>query len=234
MAEAAGVQRAIEAEILAILKEAKAEVHTEQLAEQLGITRHTAAKYLEILRAKGQVRCRKVGNAKLWRAFYDIVIRPLTLQDLPTLLCLESSIEEDRGLAGQKRLLYLEEMARQRIAQGQPCLGAFLNVRLVGFALGEIRLWEFASGEKTGWIEVLGVDPEFWGLGIGRRLGEALMAEFTKRGVTRVRTLVDWFEGDLLSYFKALGFEVLHVIPLGKNLEPSPLSKEYPCLRKST
>lgn len=57
-----------ESRIWTALQEAEEAMHTEQIAERLGITRHTASKYLEILRAKNLVRCRKVGNAKLWRA----------------------------------------------------------------------------------------------------------------------------------------------------------------------
>jgi len=57
-----------EAHILHMLRTAREEMNIEQIASQLGIARHTAAKYLEILKAKGQVRFRKLGNAKLWRA----------------------------------------------------------------------------------------------------------------------------------------------------------------------
>ena len=56
----------LQAKIRRALASAESELHTEQLARQLGVARHTASKYLEILRAKGEVRCRKVGNAKLW------------------------------------------------------------------------------------------------------------------------------------------------------------------------
>ena len=56
----------LQAKIRRALGAAASELHTEQLARELGIARHTASKYLEILRAKGEIRCRKVGNAKLW------------------------------------------------------------------------------------------------------------------------------------------------------------------------
>ncbi len=55
-----------EERVVELLRSASEELHTERIAESLGVTRHTAAKYLEILRAKGVVRCRKLGNAKLW------------------------------------------------------------------------------------------------------------------------------------------------------------------------
>jgi predicted ArsR family transcriptional regulator len=168
MAKVTGAQQPIELELLGILKEAQTEVHTEQLAERLGIARHTAAKYLEVLKAKGRVSCRKVGNAKLWRVFSKVIIRALSVEDIRALLQIEKNIEEERGLEGGERLTYLEETARDRIEQYQPCLGAEVSGRLVGFILGEVRTWEFGSGERAGWIEVIGIDPEFWNLGIGR------------------------------------------------------------------
>lgn len=226
MTKASGLQQPIESEILAILQEEKAEVHTEQLAERLGIARHTAAKYLEVLKAKGRISCRKVGNAKLWRTFSDILIRPLALDDLEALLSIEQRIEEEQGIAERERLTYLEETAYHRIEQHQPCLGAEVNGRLVGFALGEVRSWEFGSGEKTGWIEVVGVDPEFWGLGIGRRLGQALLEQFSEKGVMRVRTLVDSYSGELIAYFRSLGFQILNMLPLEKRLVGSADSDE--------
>jgi ribosomal protein S18 acetylase RimI-like enzyme len=227
MTKVAGVQQPLESELLTILQEAKSEVHTEELAERLGIVRHTAAKYLEILRARGLISYRKVGNAKLWKAFSDVIIRPLALEeDISTILRIEKSIEEERDIASGERLSYLEETARHRIERGQPCLGAEVNGKLAGFVLGEVRTWEFGSGERTGWIEVVGIDPEFWGLGIGRRLGEALLTEFKRRGVVRVRTLVDSYSGELIAYFRSLGFQILNMLPLEKQLVDSEVGGE--------
>src|SRR4029079_1770597 len=63
--------------------------------------------------------------------------------------------------------------------------------RVVGFMLGEVRSGEFGLEEPTGWIEVLGVDPETRGGGIGRRLAEAMLLHFRTKGGTTVPTLAD-------------------------------------------
>ena len=97
--------------------------------------------------------------------------------------------------------------------------GAEVDGVLRGFVLAETRHWEFGRGEKTGWIKVLGVDPQFQSLGIGRKLGSTLMDHFGRVDVRKVRTLVDWYEGGLISYFKSLGFDILNMIPLEKELE---------------
>ncbi len=35
----------------------------------------------------------------------------------------------------------------------------------------------------------------------------------------KVRTLVNWYDGELISYFKSLGFDILNMIPLEKELD---------------
>ena len=97
-------------------------------------------------------------------------------------------------------------------------LGAEIDGKLVGFMFGEIKLWEFGRAEKTGWIKVLAVDPEYQGMGVGLRLGETILGHFQKKNVKKVRTLVEWHEGNVISYFKSLGFNMLGMLPLEKEI----------------
>ena len=64
----------------------------------------------------------------------------------------------------------------------EAALVAELDGEVVGFMLGEVRSGEFGLEEPTGWIEVLGVDPERRGGAIGRRLAEALLDHFRGEG----------------------------------------------------
>lgn len=148
-------------------------------------------------------------------------MRPLTMEDIPVILQIEERIERELGLDEGERLEYLEETAHYNIGQGDPLasLGAEVDEKLVGFIIGEIRTWEFGRGERVGWIRALGIDPPYQGKGIGRRLGEELLRNFKLRKIERVRTMVDWYAGELISYFKSLGFEILNMIPLEKRLE---------------
>jgi ribosomal protein S18 acetylase RimI-like enzyme len=78
--------------------------------------------------------------------------------------------------------------------------------QVVGFILGEMK--EFAFGaDRSGWIEVLGVHPRQMGRGIGNLLGCRLLARFKKKGATRVFTAVGWDSGDLLAFFRTIGFD---------------------------
>ena len=55
-------------------------------------------------------------------------------------------------------------------------------------------------------------------MGVGYKLGEMLLGHFKKKNVKKVRTLVEWYEGDLISYFKSLGFNMLGMLPLEKEI----------------
>jgi len=78
--------------------------------------------------------------------------------------------------------------------------------RVVGFMLGDVRAGEFGIEEPSGWIEVLGVAPEAGGRGVGRAMGEEMLARYRARGVGSVRTMVDESMPEVEKFFTALGF----------------------------
>jgi GNAT superfamily N-acetyltransferase len=150
-----------------------------------------------------------------------VKIRPLGLDNIKDIVRIEKRIEGELGITNEERMEYLKEAARYNIERSDPMmsLGAELDENIVGFIIGEIRIWEFGIGEKTGWIRILGVDPDFQRRGIGRKLGEALLEHFERRGIKRVRTMAEWYTGDLISFFRSLGFNMLNMIPLEKELK---------------
>ena len=78
--------------------------------------------------------------------------------------------------------------------------------RVVGFMLGDVRSGDFGLEEPSGWIEVIGVDPDAAGKGVGRALGEAMLERYKGRGVRSVRTMVDASMPEVERFFRALGF----------------------------
>jgi ribosomal protein S18 acetylase RimI-like enzyme len=95
---------------------------------------------------------------------------------------------------------------------------AELGGRVVGFMLGEVRSFEFGLEEPTGWIEVLGVEPELRGRGIGRRMAEAILEHFRELGAKSVRTLVDEEAREICDFFASLGFEPSNLRPFARSL----------------
>lgn len=89
---------------------------------------------------------------------------------------------------------------------------------VLGFMLGEVRSGEFGIDEPTGWVEVLGVDPDFRGQDIGRKMADVMFAHFRSLGATSVRTLVDDDEPGIGSFFSALGFQPAKLRPFALRL----------------
>lgn len=216
------MEKSIRNQILDLLKASQTGSQVEEIAEKIGLTRHTVAKYLEILRAEGKVHFQKAGRTKIWKEMSTASnIRLLNMDDIEEILRIEKKIEEERNLEIPERMKFLRETALHHLQHGDPLmnLGAEIEGVLRGFILAETRLWEFGRSEKIGWIKVLGVDPEYQNKGIGKKLGETLLKHFERVKVRRVRTLVNWYEGNLISYFKSLGFDILNMIPLEKELK---------------
>lgn len=126
-------------------------------------------------------------------------VRELTLRDVGRILEIDETITGVERAAGDNDLWRL-------LAETTTCFGAEVDGRLVGFVLADIRPWEFGNRATTGWIIALGVDPSHQKAGIGRLLGDRVLGEFRRMGVSELKTLVDKDSKDLLGYFEGLGF----------------------------
>jgi len=211
----------IQSNILKILQSARSGIQTEELSEKLNLTRHTVAKYLEVLRAEGKIHYNQVGRTKLWTDISaDVTIRFLGMDDLDDILRIQQKLVGDQQTENPEKLLTLKETTVYHLQHGDPLmnLGAEIDGKLVGFLIGDIRRWEFGRSEMIGWILILGVDREYHGMGVGRKLGDTLFDHFRKKNVRKVQTLVEWHDGELISFFKSLGFSWLPMLPLEKEL----------------
>lgn len=140
-------------------------------------------------------------------------IRKLRAGDISAVSTIQRRITGSRrvgALAG-----YLRHMLRTRDGL---CLVAVVDGETVGFLLGDVRPWEFGVDREVAWIKVVGVDPRRQGEGIGRLLGERFLAELRKRKIRHVKTLADWHAGDVVAYFRSLGFDRTGSIVLEKRV----------------
>lgn len=143
----------------------------------------------------------------------DICIRTLEDTDLGGITAL------DEKLGGKYRPDLWERRIGYYLRRDPDALMvAEAGGRVVGFMLGEVRSGEFGLDEPTGWVEVLGVDPEFRGQALGRRMAERMLEHFRQSGATSVRTLVDETMGGIAEFFSRLGFEAAPVRVFMKSL----------------
>jgi N-acetylglutamate synthase-like GNAT family acetyltransferase len=89
---------------------------------------------------------------------------------------------------------------------------------VVGYILSYISSGFFGV-EKSAWISMIGVDPRHMGQGIGKQLAAEALAHFKALGIQTVYASVSWDSTDILSFFKALGFDRSAFINLMKNLD---------------
>ncbi len=125
----------------------------------------------------------------------------------------------ERRITGSRRTSalgpYLRRALRTREVIGLVAVSAG---RTAGFLVGDVRPWEFGEDRQVAWVKVVGVDPRHQGEGIGALLGDAFLREARRRGIRRVKTLVEWDSGDLVAYFQSLGFERAGAIVLERTV----------------
>lgn len=89
---------------------------------------------------------------------------------------------------------------------------------LLGFIIGEVRVWEFGSA-PCGWVFALSVEPKARLRGIGQRLFRATAAEFAKAGVKKMRTMVARDNRLHLMFFRSEGMTAGPYIQLERDIE---------------
>ncbi len=95
---------------------------------------------------------------------------------------------------------------------------AEIKGKVVGFMISYITYGNFGA-DRCAWIARFGVNPKWMGQGIGKKLAEEILKVYEKKGVTEIFTSVRWDATDILSFFKALGFERSNFINLWKKIK---------------
>lgn len=130
-----------------------------------------------------------------------ITIRRLELDDL------DAIVEIDYKVLGTRRPSYwhqkIEDMTNEHPSKS---FVAEHDGTVVGFIMGTVSGWEFGVPNTIGWIDTIGVDPDYQKKGVAITLFKAILDEFKKDGVENIYTLVRWEDWDLMCFFKAIGF----------------------------
>lgn len=131
-------------------------------------------------------------------------------------------VDIDAGITGLRKPEYWSEIL-QRYGIGRRQRRFFLVAeaagRVEGFAIGEVRDWEFGM-PPCGWVFAIGVRPDARLAGLGTRLLEAICDGFRRLGVTKVRTILSRDNALILSFFRSQGMMAAPFIALEKALEP--------------
>lgn len=146
-----------------------------------------------------------------------VAVRPVEPFDLDAIVTI------DEKLTAQTRKDYWR--TRLEIAALRPpwmASVAELDGRVVGFLFGWVGESEFGIPVATGWIDLIGVDPAYQGLGVG----QALLDRFVDSGralraIGKVATVTDLARADMRDFFFGRGFQVGPMIQLERDVEPA-------------
>jgi ribosomal protein S18 acetylase RimI-like enzyme len=143
----------------------------------------------------------------------NVTIRKLSAADADGVLRIYKSITLQSGD------IDIEEVIADRALKGtDACFVAEHEGRLVGFIVSYLLTGSFGI-QRSAWIPTFGVDPDFMGHGIGKKLAEAVFNYYKAKGVQNVYTSVRWYDTDVLSYLRTLGFDRSEFINLQKRLD---------------
>lgn len=140
-------------------------------------------------------------------------IRKLTARDLAQVVAIQGIITRQKVTA--EKIAILKEHIKK---EGNMSLVAVADKRVVGFLISELMTNSFGL-DQGGWIKNVGVLPQYMGKGIGQSLANQLFDAYRRKGINEIFTASRWDWGDLLSFFKSLGFERSNFINLYKKLD---------------
>ena len=143
----------------------------------------------------------------------NFIIRSIKIEDADDIASIQASITKS-----PVKIDFRQVIEEQVQGDKDASFVAEVDNRIVGFMISYIVYGGFGL-EKSAWIATLGVDPQFMGQGIGKRLAKEILRACRDMGIKHVFTSVRWDSVDLLSFFKTLDFDRSNFINLRKELD---------------
>ncbi|MEE9202365.1 MAG: GNAT family N-acetyltransferase [Dehalococcoidia bacterium] len=130
----------------------------------------------------------------------EIGVRRMQEEDIPAILAI------DQKVVGRDRTPSWPQRVSSHFRTYYPPLSyvAETDDGVVGFILGDIRGAEYAL-PLSGWIDIVGVDPDYQSRGIGRRLIEAFMQGCRTKGI-KPRAIIREGDTRLQDFLSQMGF----------------------------
>ena len=130
------------------------------------------------------------------------VIRTMAPSDLNRI------VEIDLKVLGKPRPEYWEMKLGVAEKQSQiASLVAELESKVIGFIIGGASRWEYGVPENIGWIDTIGVDPDYQRRGIAKILFTEMTNKLKEGGIDSIYTFVTRRDWRLLKFFNSMGFQ---------------------------
>jgi ribosomal protein S18 acetylase RimI-like enzyme len=132
----------------------------------------------------------------------QFVVRHMQMEDLERIVQIDAQVMDVR-----RPDYYRTKMTR--MLAGENILASLVaeeGSQVVGFIMGEVFVGEFGLKERSATIDTVGVAPESQGFGVAALLLETFFSNMKKAEITKVYSIVDWDDWDLLGFFQKSGF----------------------------
>ena len=150
----------------------------------------------------------------------DTQLRSLRRDDIDRVCGIESRI------TGHSRKGFLEK--RFAVAAESPdgfiACAAVRDGKLSGYAIARIQEGEFGVRDAVAFLDVIGIDPDAQGGGIGKALLAEMERRMKARGIGTLRTQADWGSPPMIRFFSSTGFLLAPAQVLER--DTSPLREE--------
>jgi len=132
----------------------------------------------------------------------NTMLRELRPDDLDRVSGIESRI------TGRSRKGFLEKRfaAAAESPDGFIACTAVRDGSLAGYAIARIQEGEFGAPDAVAVLDVIGIDPDAQGEGIGKALLAETERRMKARGIGTLRTQVDWGTPAMIRFFSSAGF----------------------------
>jgi GNAT superfamily N-acetyltransferase len=114
----------------------------------------------------------------------------------------------DRRITGRDRSAYFEQKLNEALHESdvRVSLVTDRNGGPIGFIMARVDFGEFGRIAPTAVVDTIGIDPDYWGQGIGRALLSQLLVNLQTLRVEYIRTEVDWRDRELLAFLDHCDF----------------------------
>lgn len=125
---------------------------------------------------------------------------------------LRAIVEIDKKIIGKDRAASWPQHVNRYLERYYPplCHVAEIDGKVVGFIFGDVRGWEYAL-PPGGWIDLMGIDPDYHRRGIGKKLVDAFVKECRQH---KMKTHVTMRSSDerVQFFFQSSGFKRGNII----------------------
>jgi ribosomal protein S18 acetylase RimI-like enzyme len=143
----------------------------------------------------------------------NVIIRKMRPADTASIVGIYQAITKQPDIEEFEQV-FSEQASRDKEA----CFVAEHQGRPVGFIISYLMIGSFGI-QQSAWTPLFGVHPDYMGHGIGQKLAEAVFDHYKSKGIEHIYTTVRWYDGDVLSFLKTLGFEPSQFVNLKKRLD---------------